>query len=201
MSVGGRVTHAPRAGHDLLVPTVYLPDPALVLLIGAAGAGKTTFVARHFAPDEVVSSDALRAVVAGDEADQSASRIAFAILHREVSRRLAAGRLTVVDATNAQREHRRSLVRRAMPAGVPAVALVLALPPAVVLARNALRPRRVDEQVVGRQLAAVAVAARRGGLAGEGFALVWVARTVDAVDAVRIERTPGVRPVSPPRRR
>ncbi len=177
-------------GHDLGVSTVYLPDPALVLLIGAAGAGKSTFAARHFAPDEIVSSDAIRRQVSGDEGDQSVSRLAFAILHREVARRLAAGRLAVVDATNAHREHRRSLIRRAAVTGTPAVALVLALPPPVVLARNAGRARRVHEDVVLRQLAGVAAAARRGGLAGEGFALVWVGRTVEAVEAVRFERVP-----------
>jgi predicted kinase len=190
---------APRAGHDLDVSTVYLPDPALVLLVGAAGAGKSTFALRHFAADEIVSSDAIRAQVSGDEGDQSVSRLAFAILHREVARRLAAGRTAVVDATNAHRGHRRSLVRRAAATGTPAVAVVLALPTAVVLARNAGRARRVHEDVVLRQLAGVAAAARRGGLAGEGFALVWVGRTVEAVDAVRFERV-ARRPSARPRR-
>ena len=46
--------------------TLEIPDPSLVLLVGAAGAGKTTFAARHFPPDEVLSSDAYRALVSGD---------------------------------------------------------------------------------------------------------------------------------------
>ena len=48
---------------------------ALVVLIGAAGAGKSTLAARLFAPDEIVSSDALRAVISGDEADQRVSAV------------------------------------------------------------------------------------------------------------------------------
>ena len=134
------------------VTTILVPDPSLVLLVGAAGAGKTTFAARHFAPGEVLSSDAYRAPVSGDEADQSVSRVAFRILHRELERRLADRLLTVVDATNVAPGNRRQLIRRARAAGVPVVALVLAPPGTVVLARNAARERRVDEEVVRYQL-------------------------------------------------
>ncbi len=119
--------------------TIEVPDPSLVLLVGAAGAGKTTFAARHFAPDEVLSSDAYRALVSGDEANQKVSRVAFSILHRDLERRLRAGQLTVVDATNVEPRNRRELIRRARTAGLPVVALVLDLHPAVVLARNATR--------------------------------------------------------------
>src|SRR5919197_5801069 len=103
---------------------VRIPDPSLVVLVGAAGSGKTTFAARWFAPEEVLSSDALREVVSGDAADQRATRSAFGILHRALTRRLAAGRLTVIDATNVQAYARRALLRRSALAGVPAVALV-----------------------------------------------------------------------------
>jgi predicted kinase len=72
------------------MPRLELPDPALVLLVGPAGSGKSTFAAREFAPDEVVSSDELRGLIGRDEADQTVSRAAFAVLHRIVERRLAA---------------------------------------------------------------------------------------------------------------
>ena len=81
---------------------IVLPDPSLVVLIGAAGVGKSTFAARHFRADEILSSDRYRAIVSGDEADQAATRIAFRLLHRDVRARLAAGRLTVVDATSVE---------------------------------------------------------------------------------------------------
>lgn len=168
--------------------TVSIPDPSLVLLVGAAGSGKSTFAARHFAADEILSSDAMRARLSGDESDQRVSRAAFAIIDRTLERRMLAGLLTVVDATNADRRHRRSLLDRAEAANVLAVALVLALPAGIVLARNAGRARRVDEEVVRRHLARVHAALLPDGLAAEGYAAIWVGRTPEEIDAVTIER-------------
>lgn len=154
-----------------------IPDPSLVLLIGAAGSGKTTLAARLFAPDEVVSSDALRAAVAGDEADQAASRVAFQILHRTLDRRLARAQLTVIDATNAFAAHRWPLIRRAAAASVPAVAIVFDLHPRVVHAQNAGRTRIVDAEVVDRHLDAIRATVDGNELAAEGFASVVVLRS------------------------
>ena len=167
-----------------------MPDPSLVVLIGAAGVGKSTFAARHFRADEILSSDRYRAIVSGDEADQSATRIAFKLLHRDLRARLAAGRLTVVDATNAEASARRGLLAIARTAGVPAVAIVLDLPVETVLARNAARPRRVDEAVVRRHIdrlrASLDGPAPR--LLEEGFAAITVLRDPAEVDRVTIRR-------------
>lgn len=120
---------------------------------------------------------------------------AFAALHRSLVRRLAAGRLTVVDATNVQRHARRALLKRAFAAGVPAVAVVFELPDAITLARNRSRiGRTVAEPVVLRQLADLRRAASPGRLEDEGFGSVVRLRTPEAVDSARIERvsaTPG----------
>jgi protein phosphatase len=172
------------------VTTIKVPDPSLVLLVGAAGAGKTSFAIRHFAPDEILSSDAYRALVSGDETNQKVSRVAFSILHRDLERRLLAGQLTVVDATNVEPRNRRELIRRAQTAGLPVVALVLDLHPLIVLARNATRSRRVDEEVVRWQLERVRTTAGEGVLAGEGCAIVWIGRSPEAIDGVLIRRVP-----------
>lgn len=168
-----------------------VPDPSLVVLVAAAGAGKSTFAARHFDPAEVLSSDAFRARIAGDEADQRVTRAAFRLLHRELERRLAGRRLTVVDATNVERSARRELVSRAAAAGVPAVAVVLDLPPTVVRARNAGRSTRiVDERVVLRHLARLrgSIDGPAPPLDGEGFRRVVVFRDPVDVDSVVVRR-------------
>jgi protein phosphatase len=168
---------------------VEIPDPSLVVLVGAAGAGKSTFAARHFAPGEVLSSDALREAIAGDAADQRATRPAFAALHRALSRRLGAGRLTVVDATNVTPTARRALLQRAAAAGLSAVAIVLDLGPGVVDARNATRAgRRVPRDAVLQQLADLEAGIRAGALEAEGFALVVRLADPADVNAVRIAR-------------
>lgn len=178
--------------------TLTVPEPSLVVMVGPAGSGKSTLARRLFAADEILSSDALRAVVSGDEGDQSASRTAFSILHRELARRLTAGRLTVVDATNLRREHRRPLLARARHAAVPAIAIVLDLPVEVVRAQNAGRARVVDADVIERQLAWLRRSVDDGQLAAEGFAPVVVLRTPEAVAGLRIVRVPFSRgPVSP----
>lgn len=160
-----------------------------MVLVGPAGAGKTTFAARHFAPDEVLSSDAYRALIAGDPTDQRATAAAFAALHRALRHRLSRGLLTVVDATSAGPHDRRPLLAAAAAAGVVAVAIVLDLPEETVLARNRSRGElAVPEAAVRRHLARVAASLREPGLAAEGFATVMVVREPAAVDALRVVR-------------
>ena len=168
--------------------TVVIPDPSLVLLVGAAGAGKSTLAARLFAPDEIVSSDALRAMVSGDEADQSVSGVAFRILHRTVDRRLAQGLLTVVDSTNAAPTLRRPLLQRARLHGVRVIAIVLDLDPHTVRVQNATRRRMVDPDVVDRHMAAVRETVDGGRLALEGVDQVVVLRDSMAAAALVVER-------------
>jgi predicted kinase len=171
------------------VTELVVPDPSLVVLIGAAGAGKSTFAARHFEPSEILSSDAYRALVSGDESDQRATRAAFGRLHRALEERLAGRLLTVVDATNVERSARRALLARAAGAGLPAVAIVLA--PATVLARNAGRTGRiVEEAVVQRHLARLrrTLDDPRSYLRDEGFQQVVIVLDPVELDGLEIVR-------------
>lgn len=178
--------------------TLVLPDPSLVVMVGAAGSGKSTLAARLFVPDEILSSDALRGIVSGNEADQTVSPVAFRILHRTMERRLATGRMTVIDATNTKAEHRRPLLARARVARVPAVAIVLDLSPETIRAQNAARAARVvDPEVVERHLAAIRLTIDEGALVRDGFDHVVQLRSPIELAALRIERLPSTRRVAP----
>lgn len=167
-----------------------IADPSVVVLVGAAGSGKSTLAARHFAPAEVLSSDAVRAAITGDERDQRASGAAFRAIGRELDRRLAADRLTVLDATNVRAADRRPWLAAAARHAVPTVAIVLALPPATVARQDAGRARVVGPDVIERHLMALRRSLAPGALAREGFSTVVVLTSRRAVAGLRIERRP-----------
>src|ERR1700683_960283 len=89
---------------------ITVPELSLVLLVGPSGCGKSTFARQHFRPTEVLSSDYCRGLVSDDESDLTATKEAFEVLHFIARKRLAAGRLTVIDATNVQPDSRKPLV-------------------------------------------------------------------------------------------
>ncbi len=166
---------------------VALPDPCLVVLVGASGSGKSSLAQRHFRATEVVSSDRCRAMVDDDEDARDADADAFAVVHLVTATRLRRGRLTVVDATNVHAESRRTLLGLARASGMPAVALVFDLPEAVCQERNRARDDRVvPPDVVRGQLRLLHRSL--DGLDREGFARVVVLRDQAEIDAIAVER-------------
>ncbi|MER5949053.1 polynucleotide kinase-phosphatase [Streptomyces sp. NPDC001904] len=163
-------------------------DLSLVVLIGASGSGKSTFARAHFKPTEVISSDFCRGLVADDENDQSASRDAFDVLHYIAGKRLEAGRLTVVDATNVQQDARRQLVDLARKYDVLPIAVVLDVPEEVCAARNAERTDRADipRRVITRHTRELRRSLRH--LEREGFRKVHVLRGADEVARAAVVR-------------
>ncbi|ANZ36349.1 polynucleotide kinase-phosphatase [Lentzea guizhouensis] len=162
-----------------------IPDLCLVVLVGASGSGKSTFARRHFLPTQVLSSDYFRGLVSDDENDQSASAAAFDVLHYVASKRLEAGKVTVVDATNVQPRDRAALVEVARKANVLPVAIVLDTPTDVCLRRNATRPDRdFGAHVVKRHRAALQKSLKH--LGKEGFKRVHVLRSESDVDTATI---------------
>ncbi|MEV0411861.1 polynucleotide kinase-phosphatase [Streptomyces sp. NPDC050448] len=161
-------------------------DLSLVVLIGATGSGKSTFARKHFKATEVISSDYCRGLVADDENDQSASKDAFDVLHYIAGKRLAAGRLTVVDATSVQQEARRQLVQLARAHDVLPIAIVLDLPEEVCAERNAARPDRagLPRAVIQRHRRDLRRSLR--GLEREGFRKVHVLRSVEEVETAEV---------------
>lgn len=165
-----------------------IPELALIALVGVSGSGKSTFARRHFAATQVLSSDTFRAMVADDENDQSASADAFDALHYVAGKRLRAGRLTVVDATNLQEHARAGLVAVAREHDVLPVAVVLDVPEQLCWERTQSRADRTfGRHVITRMQRDL----RRsvGRLTREGFRHVFVLRGTDEIDAAEIRLT------------
>ncbi len=166
-----------------------IPELALVVLIGPSGAGKSTFASTHFRSTEVLSSDRCRGLVADDENDQSASSDAFDVLHYIARKRLAAGRLTVIDATNVQSDARKPLVALAREFHVLPVAIVFNLPERVCHSRNEARPDRTfGPHVIRRQAGDMRRSLR--GLAREGFRHVFTFESEAQVQQATVTRQP-----------
>jgi F420-dependent oxidoreductase-like protein len=158
---------------------VRLPDPCLVVLVGATSSGKSYWAQEWFHADQIVSSDRLRAVVGAGERDQRASRDAFEVLDLIVAKRLRRRLTTVIDSTGLEAERRdawRSLAERH---GVPAYAVVFDPPANVVRERNRARGAPVPSKVLTAQLRKADGIADV--LAGEGFAAVHDAGPVALV--------------------
>jgi protein phosphatase len=168
---------------------IKIPNLSLVILIGPSGSGKSTFARKHFLPTEVLSSDFCRALVSDDENNQQATPDAFAVLHFIARKRLAAGRLTVVDATNVQPEARKPLVEIAREFHCLPVAIVFDLPEKVCQARNEQRPDRdFGPHVIRQQQSQMRRSLR--GLQREGFRHIFILESQEEVDAAQIERVP-----------
>jgi predicted kinase len=158
-----------------------IPYPALVVLIGPAGAGKSA-LASTWPRTEVLELDRYRALIADDPGDQGATPDAVFVLESVLDARLERKKNCVVDATNVELPVRASLLRTAKRHGMPTVALLLSTPLSVCLARNAGRPdnRRVPEGVVRVQHAAMVAAQPR--LRDEGFDHVVFADDLDRLE-------------------
>ncbi len=167
---------------------VQLPDPALVVLVGASGAGKTTWAAARYRAEEVVSSDALRGILGSGPHDLDASTDAFAVLETIVAARLGRGLTTVVDTLGLESTRRRAWLESARAAGLPAAVVLLDTPDAECRRRNGARDRPVPAPVLAGQLRSVRDA--RGSLAAEGWDVVVTIAADDIAPAPAPEVAP-----------
>lgn len=166
---------------------IKLPEFCMVMLVGASGAGKSSFARKHFKETEILSSDFYRGLVADDENDQNATGDAFDVLRYILNKRLANKKLCVIDATNVRPEDRKPLIKIAREHHALSAAIVLKLPEKLCHERNKNRPDRAfGEHVVRRQSQGIKRSLR--GLPREGFRFVHVLTSEDEVENIEIER-------------
>jgi protein phosphatase len=172
-----------------MTDNIIIPELSLVMLVGPSGCGKSSFARQHFKPTEVISSDYCRGLVADDENDQAATKDAFEVLHFIASKRLAAGKLVVVDATNVRPEARKSLVDLARMHHTIPVAIVLNMPQTLCHERNQNRPdRQFGKHVIGNQSEQLRRSLKN--LRREGISQVYILNSVEEVNNVVIKRMP-----------
>ena len=168
-------------------PGVVIPDPALVVLVGPAGSGKSAWAAARYTAQEVVSSDRLRAVVGSGEHDLDASDDAFALLDLIVAARLGRGLTTVIDTLGLDQGRRRGYLELARRHRVPGVVVLFQTDPAECRRRNRVRDRAVPAAVLDAQLRRMRDAP--ADIAGEGWDVVLPAETAQLEPA----HSPGAR--------
>lgn len=166
-----------------------IPELAIVALVGPSGSGKSSFARKHFRRTEILSSDFCRGLVSDDENSQAATNDAFEVLHFIASKRLAAGKLVVIDATNVQPEARKPIIALGHEYHCLPVAVVFDLPEKLCQERNRTRPDRDFGPHVIRQQSQQLRRSLRG-LEREGFRRVHVLRSPEEVDAAEIVREP-----------
>ena len=168
---------------------ITLPELSLVVLMGPSGCGKSSFARKHFKPTEVLSSDECRGLVSDDENNQAATNDAFDVLYYIAKKRLAAGRMTVFDATNVQPEARKNAIALAREFHVLPVAIVFDIPERICHERNKTRDDRSFGPHVIRQQTQQ-LHRSLGSLQREGFRHIFKLQSVEDVDAVEVTREP-----------
>lgn len=98
----GADTHRTQIQTQYIVgkePKLDYEKGSLVMMAGASGLGKSTFANKHFPEAKILSADAIRGELFGDESVQKDPRRVFSILHQRVRKALADGETVVVDVT------------------------------------------------------------------------------------------------------
>ena len=136
---------------------VAIAVPQLILLIGLPGSGKSTF-AQHLVTQspksQVISTDAIRAQLFGDEAIQGSWLPVWKQVQKQFSyavEQINLGNITraVYDATNAARKYRRRAIELARRTGfTEIIGIWLDTPVQLCLERNCRRQRQVPEAII-----------------------------------------------------
>jgi protein phosphatase len=168
---------------------IIIPEFCLVVLIGPSSCGKSTFARKHFKSTEVLSSDFFRGMVSDDENNQTATIDAFEVLHLIAAKRLAARKLTVIDATNVKVEARKPLLALARKFHCVSVAIVFDLPEEICQERAR---QRVDRDFGPHVISQQSQDLQRSlpGLRREGFHATYLLVSPEEIEQTVVERQP-----------
>lgn len=134
-------------------------DSKLIFMVGVAGSGKSS-VAEHFSNElklrginaTIISSDALRAELLGDESDQSNNALIFDTLAYRAKEALENG-YVIVDCCNVSRKKRMGLLQQIDPKNkFVHTAYVIATPYPIIIENNNKRERKVPQYVIDRMI-------------------------------------------------
>ena len=170
---------------------IEIPVPAIIVLVGPSSAGKSTWAAATVEPDEIVSSDRLRAVVGRAEDDLEATDDAFALLDTIVAARARRRLTTVIDTLGLDGDRRAAYRALAAAHDLPCVAVAFDTAAEECRARNRAKDRPLPAPALKQQLGRWATV--RDELDLEGFAAVLRPAPVRLVD----ERHRAVRSAAP----
>ena len=122
------------------------------MLVGIAGSGKSTVAAQLTAETGavIISSDAIRAELYGDEAIQGSAVEVFQLMKDRTLANLVAGHNVIYDATNVQAWRRQEFLTE-LPEGVKKVCIWINIPIDRALQNNLRRTRHVPDWVIHQQ--------------------------------------------------
>lgn len=127
----------------------------LILFVGVAGSGKTSTARQIFSIEDnavIISSDALRAELFGDENDQTHNIEVFDEMLRRTRAELKKGKTVIYDATNLSAKRRANLLKQLSDLDIKKECFVILTSFDDCVKRQFARERQVPEEVIRRQI-------------------------------------------------
>ena len=143
-----------------------MSEPTLSVLVGLSGSGKST-VAAQIANENpntvIVSSDAIREELTGNENDQSKNEDVFKIFYKRIREYLIKEKNVIADATNLTMKSRRAIIMNTLGLKVNKVCCVIVKRFEQCKIDNSNRLRVVPEGVIEKQLRSFQIPFRQEG--------------------------------------
>ncbi len=148
------------------------PEPSLIVLVGPACSGKTTWARARFAGNEIASLAGMRAAVGTGPRDVKSNAIAHELLEKIVRSRLARGLTVVVDSDGLEERSRTQWRTAAEAVAAPTYAVLFATTLDTCLARNDALDEPYPAAVIRRQARRTLEVGEE--IASEGFEVLVV---------------------------